>query len=492
MTVVRTRFAPSPTGYLHIGGFRTALYAWLWARHNGGQFILRIEDTDQNRKVPGAVRAIIEAFQWFQLDYDEGPTRADLAAIGELWDGAPDVGGPAGPYVQSQRVARYREIAERLIELGVAYRCDCTPERLEQVRSEQQARKELTGYDGHCRDREVDPDSRHVVRLKFPASVHVVLNDIVRGEVVWDSPSLRDPVLLKSDGHALYHLACVVDDHDMEITHVLRGEEWLASTPIHLLLYQALGWEPPLFGHLSQILGKDGKKLSKRHGAAAIEEFRQAGYLPEALLNYAALIGWNPGASEEHEILSRQDLIRLFELDRLNKAGGVFDFEKLEWMNGAYIRDLNVDEFTARVLPIIEGAGLSFDQQRWDPVARHIQERTKQLTDVVSLSDFLFRNEIERDVPAMLKKGMTAELAMQALELAQESLASLPSFEPEQIEAELRSLAERLGCKPGPVFMVMRIAISGKPVSPPLCESMMGLGRAVVLQRLKETKALLA
>jgi glutamyl-tRNA synthetase len=329
MKQIRTRFAPSPTGFSHVGNFRTAMYAWLHARHCGGKFLLRLEDTDQERLVPGAVRYIIESLQWLGVDIDEGPSHEELKAVNEYWEGAPNLGGPHGPYIQSRRTELYKKYAEELIAKGHAYRCDCTSEMLEKEREEQAAGKESIGYAGRCRTRDVPADVKHVVRFKIPEKVSLRLDDAVRGTVTWESPSLKDPVLLKSDGFPTYHLACVVDDHLMEISHVMRGEEWLSTTPLHLMLYDAFGWEKPVFCHLSQVLGGDGKKLSKRHGADSLNVLKENGYLPEAILNYVVLVGWSPGEGDAQEVFTRDELIKKFSLDHLNSAGGIFDGAKL-------------------------------------------------------------------------------------------------------------------------------------------------------------------
>jgi glutamyl-tRNA synthetase len=491
MKEVRTRFAPSPTGFQHIGGMRTAFFAWLLAKHYGGKFLLRIEDTDQQRLVSGAIKFILEELQWFNALPDEGPNVDELSKVGEAFDGAPNLGGPYAPYIQSLRLPRYKEIAEKLIELGVAYRCDCTPEMLEKERNEQMARKEQPGYSGYCRNRTVAADTKHVVRFKMPNKRSLTLMDAVRGRVAWDNIPLRDPVLLKSDGFPTYHLAVVCDDHDMSITHVLRAEEWLSSTPIHLLLYEALGWETPIFAHLPQVLGPDGKKLSKRHGATSSNVFREEGYLPEALLNYVVLIGWSPGDGEEQEVFSVEELIQRFDLEHVNKAGGVFDYNKLAWMNGVYIRNLSVDSFIERVLPFLERASLKVNIDQLKLIAVHVQERVKVLTEVAPMVEFLFNDKIERDLSAMLKKDMDTPKARKILELGLERLSKQADFTVASIEAVLRPMAEELGLKVGPLFSVFRIAVTGKTITPPLFESMFALGKQKTLERVRECMALL-
>ena len=489
MTEVRTRFAPSPTGFFHIGGLRTAFVAWLLAKHYGGKFLLRIEDTDRERLVPGAVRFILEELKWFGIVPDEGPSREDLRFIGEDWDRAPELGGPCGPYVQSRRLARYREVAEMLIACGAAYRCDCTPEMIEKERQEQLARKELPGYGGRCRTRNVPADKPHVVRLRIPEDAVVSFDDGVKGKVTWESIPLRDTILLKSDGFATYHLAAMVDDHDMRISHILRGDEWLSSTPIHILLYRALGWEMPKIAHLPVILGADGKKLSKRTGAPASNLLREQGFLAEAILNYVVLIGWNPGEGSEQEIFSPQELIEKFTLDRCNSANGVFDPNKFLWMNGMYLRRLSIDQFTARARPFIEKAGYKFDEAKWRPVAPHIQERAKLLSEVPAMVDFLFTEKITREMKEMFQKGVDAPKAKEILGKSIERVAAVSDFSHASLEAALRPLAEELGLKVGPMLGVVRIAVTGKKVSPPLFESMAALGKEAVVARMREALA---
>ncbi len=467
MKEVRTRFAPSPTGQLHIGGVRTALFEILLAHHHGGTAILRIDDTDRERLVPGAVEALIDDLRWVGLIFDEGP------------------------YPQSERLGRYKEIAEELIARGFAYRCDCTAERLAQERQEQTARKEPLGYSGYCRNRNVPASVPHVVRFKIPEDRAVTLFDAVKGEVHWEKIQLRDTVLLKSDGFPTYHLATVVDDHDMRISHILRADEWLSTAPLHLLIFEAMGWETPVFAHLPPVLGADGKKLSKRHGATFLSSFRDAGYLPEAILNFMALIGWSAGEGEEEEIFSLEELTRRFTLERVNNAGGVFSYEKLNWMNGVYIRKLTPEELEARLRPFLAATGLSVDSGKLRRIIPHVQPRLQLLPDAVPLVDFLFKDAIERDLPAMLKKGMDAPKAREICLAAAGKLAALETFDPPAIEAALRLVAEESGGKSGPIFTVIRIAVTGKTVTPPLFESIYALGQEQTVSRLRETVRLL-
>lgn len=491
MSEVRTRFAPSPTGLLHIGGVRTALYAWLLAKHHGGKFLLRIEDTDQERLVPGAIRFIIEELSWFGVTFDEGPSGEDLKKVGEHWEGAPAGGGPFGPYIQSLRLPRYQEVANLLIEKGFAYRCDCTPEMLERERLEQQARRELPGYSGFCRTRDVSPDSRHVVRFKMPAKRSVSVADAIKGRIAWDTIPLRDPVILKSDGFPTYHLAVVVDDHDMKISHVMRGDEWIPSTPLHLLLYEALEWTPPIFAHLPVVLGGDGKKLSKRHGATSSSVLREEGYLADALFNFVVLVGWSPGEGEEQEVFSKEELIRRFSLDHVNKSSAVFDYNKLSWMNGVYIRNLSDEAFLKAAEPFLEAKGLTGRTGMLAKIASLVKERVKTLTEVPPMVEFLYKDELDRETKGMFKQGIDKAKALEILNESLRRLEPTAGFEVAEIEPILRGLADELGLKPGAMFSVLRIAVMGKGVTPPLFESFSALGKETTLTRMRETIALL-
>ncbi len=492
MKPVRTRFAPSPTGALHVGGARTAFFAWLLARHSGGKFILRIEDTDRERLVPGAISGMIQELKWFGIEPDEGPSHAELLQAGENIEGIPNLGGAYGPYIQSLRGERYRAVAEDLIAKGVCYRCDCTPAMLEQERNEQMARKESPGYSGYCRDRNVSATAKHVVRFRMPFKKTVVLEDAVKGRVVWESAPLKDTVLLKSDGMPTYHLAVVVDDHDMEITHILRGDEWLSSAPIHVLLYEALGWEKPVFAHLPVIKGPNGKKLSKRDGSVNTSVFREDGYLPEALLNFTVLIGWSEGDGTEQEIYTRQDLVEKFSIERISQAGGIFDYGKLAWMNGSYIRALPYEEFHQFAKQRIEKSGFTVPDARLRAIGPLVQERVKVLAEISPMVEFLAEKPVERDLTQIVAKDMTLERASEVLGRAKDLLGSLPSFSHDQIEGALRPLVTEIGAKAGSVFGVLRIAIMGKKVTPPLFESLAALGKEETMARIDQAVPLVS
>ncbi|HKZ84347.1 MAG TPA: glutamate--tRNA ligase [Anaerolineae bacterium] len=503
---VRVRFAPSPTGYLHVGGLRTALFNWLFARKHGGVFILRIEDTDQKRYTPGGVRAIMDGLLWLGLQWDEGPDRASLRRMqtNEDYEGAPDVGGPHNPYIQSLRLPRYKEAAEELIARGAAYRCDCSPQRLEQVRKEQMARKEPPRYDRLCQNKKpgaVDPNRPHVVRLAVPLDGQTILHDAIRGQIVVENRIQDDFVLLKSDGFPTYHLAAMVDDHDMHISHVLRGDEWLPSLPKHFLIYQAFGWTPPVFAHLPVILNPTGKgKMSKRKAqpvggkfeeSVFVSEFREAGYLPEALRNFLALVGWAPGEGIEQEIFTIEELTSLFSLEHVNPAPAAFPYDKLDWMNGAYIRALPSGELAQRLYPFLLEAGVEVDVDALHKITPGIQERLVTLKDAVEMTDFLFGDGLSPDPAQLAGKGMAKETTLNVLKRAETILSAIEPFEAEPLEHAFREAAEAAGMKPGLFFTPIRVAVTGKTVSPPLFASIAALGREKTVERLKKAEQLL-
>ncbi len=481
---VRVRFAPSPTGHPHIGNIRTVVFNWLFARQQHGKFVLRIEDTDRTRYVEDAIHVITSGLRWLGLDWDEGP----------------EVGGDYGPYIQSQRLELYKQKAEELVAMGKAYRCDCSPERLEQVREAQRARGETPMYDGHCRNRpagEVSPDKPHVIRLKVPREGVTVMHDLLRGDIVFENRLLDDQVLLKSDGFPTYHLAVVIDDHLMGITHIMRGDDWISSEPKRLLLYEAFGWEPPVYAHVPLVLGPDGKKLSKRHGAVSIDEFRRQGYLPEALFNFLALLGWAPGGGEEREIFSREELIERFDITHINLAPAVFSYDKLNWMNGCYIRALSRDELLERLIPFWVEAGLIPPEVPVEilPTLKLlvplVQERLKTLRDVVELTDFVFTDIPVPPVEKLIGAKMTAAQSLEAIRRVQALMATVPHFEAEALEMPMRQLAADLGLKAGQLFGIVRNAVTGKEVSPPLFGSIEALGRTTTLKRLGRAEEVL-
>ena len=498
---VRVRFAPSPTGEPHIGNVRTVVFNWLFARKMGGQFILRIEDTDRVRYQPETIPVIMEGLRWLGLDWDEGPGLEELRRAGVENAEVYAVGGPYGPYIQSERLSLYRQVAEELVAAGWAYRCNCTPERLEAVRQAQRARGQPPMYDRHCRylpPGAISPEEPHVIRLKVPLTGRTVFQDVIKGEVVFENAGIDDQVLLKSDGFPTYHLAVVVDDHYMKVTHVIRGDDWVPSTPKHVLLYQALGWEMPVFCHVPLVTMPGGKKLAKREGATSITEFRKQGYLAEALLNFLALLGWAPGEGETQEIFSREELIERFDLYRVNRAPAAFSYDKLDWMNGVYIRSFSPDDLLERLLPFWQEAGLvpTPCPPETRAVLRRIvpliQERIKHLTDVVEMTDFFFMDIAPPSVDDLLAQGLDAGRAAEVLRRAREVLADVPDFSEESIEPPLRALVAELGLNNRQVFGLIRVATTGKAVSPPLFGTLSILGRERVLARLEAAERQLA
>ncbi|MDA0733777.1 MAG: glutamate--tRNA ligase [Chloroflexi bacterium] len=473
---IRVRFAPSPTGFPHIGNIRTAFFNWLFARSNGGKFIVRVEDTDQERLVPGAVDAILDGLVWLGIDWDEGPR----------------VDGPFGPYLQSERLDLYRQAADRLIAQGNAYRCYCTRERLAEVREVQQKEKRSIGYDRHCKSltkeqcQDLDAaGAPSVVRFAMPGSGTTEVNDLIRGQVEWQNELVDDFVLLKSDGFPTYHLAVVVDDHLMEISHVLRAEEWLSSTPRHLQLYRAFDYPPPRFGHLPMILGPDRSKLSKRHGATSIMEYRDAGYLPEALKNFMVLLGWS--LDDQTDVMPLDVIIKNFSLERVGKPAAIFDLERLGWMNGIYIRQLAPTELAAQMLPFLErdlpAELLPVDWEYFLRIVPLIQERLKLLSESAQITSYFFEDRLDYSAANLVQKGMDAESAVTALQRAGHALIGIDTFEAETIEQALRATAVELEFKPREFFGTLREAITARSATPSLFEVMAVLGKDRVLAR---------
>ncbi|MFW6075801.1 MAG: glutamate--tRNA ligase [Chloroflexota bacterium] len=469
-TPVRVRFAPSPTGDLHIGGARTALFIYLFARQHDGDFILRIEDTDQKRYDEASITSITESLRWLGLNWDEGP----------------EVDGPFAPYFQSQRLEHYREHADWLLEHGHAYECFCSSERLTALREEQRKEGRPPGYDRHCRnlteeERQAKRDEgiTPVVRLKMPLDGTTSGYDLLRGDITFENQKLEDAVLLKSDGFPTYHLAVVVDDHLMEISHVTRGEEWIPSFPLHLVLYQAFGWDLPVFVHMPTILKPDGKgKLSKRDGAASVLALRDQGYLPEAVVNYLALVGW--AYDDRHEIFSMDDLIEKFQLKRVNPAPARFNYEKLNWMNQHYINHiLDADTLTKRALPHLQSAGLVGDVEENSADYAHardaislVQDKMKFLTEAPELTSFFFVEPDDYEADLLIPRKTEPSDALRGLQGAREVIAEIGVEDEEKLEERLRALAGELGLKAGQLFMPIRVAVTGRTASPGLFETL--------------------
>ena len=483
---IRTRFAPSPTGFMHVGNLRTALYEYLIARSLGGSFLLRIEDTDRERLVDGAVDAIYRTLARVGLRHDEGP----------------DVGGDFGPYVQSERLHLYRPHAESLVASGHAYRCFCTKERLESLRAPAPSASEdegaasgsgfSAGYDRHCRDLPeaeirhlLDAGTSFVIRQRMPLSGSTVFQDAVYGSISVDNAELEDQVLLKSDGYPTYNFANVVDDHLMAVTHVVRGSEYLSSTPKYQLLYEAFGWAPPVYVHLPVVNGPDGKKLSKRHGAVSFEALVEEGYLPEAVVNYIALLGWSPGGTRE--IFTLDELCTVFSIGGISRSPAVFDYDKLRWFNGEYLRKMSPEEFCTVAAPwlaaSLPGGGAGLDLSR---LAGALQPRVTQMTQIPTLVSF-FREQPDYDIRLFSNEKMKTDpaLAAEMLEKAEKELAGLAVWTHDALHAALVGLAQREGRKNGQVMWPVRIAASGMEVTPGgAIEILSVLGRGESLRRI--------
>jgi glutamyl-tRNA synthetase len=466
---IRVRYAPSPTGALHLGGARTALFNFLFARQKGGQFLLRIEDTDRARLKPGSQEQIEEGLRWLGMTWDEIPL------------------------VQSERKPIYQQAANQLLESGSAYRCFCTPERLEQMRAEQRARHEPERYDRRCRaiareesDRRAAAGERFVVRQAMPTEGTTTLQDLVMGTVSFRNDTLDDHVLLKSDGFPTYHLAFAVDDHAMRISHIIRGDGWLPSAPKHLLLFQAFNWLPPAFAHLPLVLGPDKKPLAKRHGAKDVLEYREAGYLPEAVDNFIAFLGWSPGTDQD--IFSMAQLIQAFDLTKIQASPAVANLERLDWLNGQFIRRLSPDDLAARVAPKLPAV----PPQALAPLIPLVQERLRTLNDAPEMLRFFFEEPDTYRPEQLIPKGRDAAAAITALTTAATTVRALTDWTPASIEAALRQLAERLGWSSRDLFMALRVAVTGRTVTPPLIESISRLERTTVVARLERAARALA
>ena len=485
----RVRFAPSPTGRMHLGSARTALYDYLLARRTGGQFILRIEDTDVKRYVPGAEEELMEGLRWLGIHWDEGP----------------DVGGPYGPYRQSERKEIYLEYAQKLVAGGHAYPCFCTPDRLEQMRQAQQELKQQLHYDGTCRS--LDPDEaarriaggeKYVIRFKTPRDGVVTAHDALRGDITVANRLIDDYVLVKSDGLALYHLAAMVDDYLMKITHVIRTAEWLPTFPLHVHIIRAFGWPQPVFVHPSVFLKPSGKgKMSKRDAAQVMKaghsifvgDLKALGYIPEAAVNWTALMGW--AYDDRTEFFTLSDLVEKFNIDHLNPAPAAINFTKLDYFNGLHIRHLEIADLARRIKPYFEAADYVVNDERLRQITPLIRERLVTLDDAVAFAGFFFRDEVNPAPEALIGKGMSAAASADVARRACQILGALPAFTPAALEPPLRDLVTASGLSAGQVFGILRAAITGQTVSPPLFESMAIVGREKVLARLQKALQLL-
>ena len=480
---IRVRFAPSPTGHTHLGSGRTALYNYLLARQSGGKFILRIEDTDQKRFVPDAEKELIDSLHWLGLDWDEGP----------------DVGGPYGPYRQSERREIYQAHVKTLIDSGQAYYCFCTADRLDKVRQAQQREKQNPRYDGMCRGLDLDEAARrvangerHVIRFKMPSEGSITVRDRIRGDIVVENTSLDDSIIVRSDGLPVYHLAAMVDDQLMKVTHVIRGLEWLSTFPLHVHIIRAFGWREPEFIHLSVFLKPSGKgKMSKRESANLIQEgpsifvkdLADQGYIPEGVVNWTALMGWS--YDDHTEFFTLNDLVDKFSLDKLNPAPAAINFTKLDHFNGVHIRNLELADLARRVKPYFVKAGYHVDDQKLLKMIPILRERLVTLDDAIPFGGFFFKDDVYPDLQELVGKGMDAQASAEILRQIYLVIESLSDYSRDSLEQSIRTVIEDRGLGVGQVFGILRMVITGQKVSPPLIESMEIIGREIVLNRIQ-------
>jgi glutamyl-tRNA synthetase len=485
---VRVRFAPSPTGHLHLGGARTALFNYLLAKKTGGRFILRIEDTDQKRFVEGAEQEIMDGLRWLGIDYDEGP----------------DIGGAFGPYRQTERKENYQRRAQELVAKGFAYPCFCTPERMEKVRDEQNKNKQQLRYDGFCRDlnpteaaQRMANGERYIIRFKTPREGSTVAHDHLRGDIVTENQHLDDYVLLKSDGLPTYHLAAMVDDHEMQITHVFRSSEWLSTFPLHVQILRAFGWQEPAWIHLSVFLKPSGKgKMSKRETAEAmkdgysifLKDMKKLGFTPEGVLNWIALMGW--GVAED-DVMTLDQMIERFTIDSLTPSPAAINFQKLDHFNGTHIRLLPTEELAARLKPYFLADGLTVDDAALLKIVPIIRERLVTLDDCLAFATFFFKETVEPTSEDLVAKGLDAKQSADVARKSYEILAALPELTHAAAEPPMRAYVESSGLSPNQVFGIIRVAVTGQKVSPPLFESMEIIGKEKVLERLERAVQIL-
>ncbi|EKE11677.1 MAG: hypothetical protein ACD_15C00037G0006 [uncultured bacterium] len=485
---IRVRFAPSPTGFIHIGNLRTVLFGYLFAKKNNGTFIVRIEDTDQNREVEGALEKVLEMLQWINIVTDEGVM---LDSNGKVLEK-----GEFGPYIQSKRLDLYKRYAQELVEKGHAYPCFCSEERLNEVRERQKTEGEAPKYDGYCRkfsaqeaQEKIANGEKYVIRMKVPEEKTITFTDLVYGEISIESENVDDQVLIKSDGFPTYFLAVVVDDHLMEISHIFRGDDWLSSAPKLVLLYEFFGWEMPAFVHVPNVISGNGKKLSKRRDSVSVEQFKQDGYLPEALINFLALLGWNPGKGETQEIFSIAEIIQKFDLAHVHKAGAVFDLKKLDWINAQYIKKLSLDELYQKSLEFLAQKDFyrnASDDKKTEEYLKKVltieQERLVNLSEVGEYNRFFF-TDIEYDKEMLRWKKITDQELIESLEKSKTVLDEIP-----QENWEIKTLEEKLfaaaGDKKGDLLWPLRVALSGAQKSPSPMELAWVLGKSESLKRL--------
>lgn len=483
MSKVRLRFAPSPTGYLHIGGLRTALYSYLYAKQNDGKYILRVEDTDQTRLVKGATKNLVDALTKVGVMHEEGVFVDD--------DGNVFQKGEFGPYIQSERLDIYKEHVQKLIDSGDAYYCFCSKERLDDVREKQKAANMVPRYDGKCRnlskeeaEEKIANGEEFVIRMRLPKNKEFKFNDPIRGEISFNSNDVDDQVLMKSDGFPTYHLAVVVDDHLMEISHAFRGEEWLSSTPKQLFLYEAFGWEAPVFAHLPTILNKEKKKLSKRHGDVAVKDFFKKGYLKEGLINYIALVGWSPDSNQE--IFTMEELVKEFDLARVSKSGGIFDVNKLNWVNNKHIKNQDISYITDLSLPYLKEAKLiseSFDREKLEEMINVVRDGVDYLSQMPEKLQMFLEEKVEpenEEAEKMLKGDHTETLLKDLKEKVQEADVINDDF----ANSIFKKLQNDTGIKGKNLYMTVRVALTGQCHGPEMTDTIKILGREKILKRI--------
>jgi len=469
---VRVRYAPSPTGYIHIGNLRTALFNYLFARHHNGVFVLRIEDTDQARKVEGAVENLIHSLNLLGIDYDEGPFK----------------GGPYGPYFQSQRLDIYRKYCNELLEKGWAYYAFETPEELEEMRRLQQIEGRQTMYDRRARsltksevEKLLNEGRPYVIRLKVPLDDEVKFEDVIKGTIRIETNLIDDQILLKSDGFPTYHLANVIDDHLMKISHIIRGEEWVTSVPKHILIYKALGWEPPIFAHVPLLLNPDKTKLSKRQGDVAVEDYLRKGYLKEALINFIALLGWNPGEGEENEFFTMQELIERFSLERVHSAGAVFNIQKLDWMNNEYIKRYDIDELTELVLPFLEEGGIdTSDKIKIKKILNIVRVYVNKLNELPQHFRMFFVDKVEFENPDY-QEVVKTDISKRVFKELILRLQGVSELTAEEFKQATQDIQKSTGIKGKNLFKPIRLALTGKEHGPelPIVAELLGKDKVI-------------
>ncbi len=487
---VRVRFAPSPTGFVHIGSLRTALYNYLFAKRMGGEYILRVEDTDRTRIVDGAIENMLEAMAWAGVNHTEGVVLGENKEITQV--------GEYGPYIQSERLDIYKDYIQQLLDSGKAYYCFCSKERLDEVREKQKEAGETPKYDGNCRNlskEEVEAKlaagEEYVIRLKLPENHVIKFTDLVRGETEFNTDELDDQVLIKTDGFPTYHFAVVIDDHLMKITHVIRGEEWISSTPKHVYLYEAFGWEAPTFVHLPNILNKEKKKLSKRHGDVAVEDFKKKGYLPEGLVNYVALVGWSP--DDNQELFTMKELEEYFSIERVSKSGGVFDTDKLNWVNQHYIKDASDEYITDLAIPFLIEAGYITEEDaknRYDFVkdmVSVVKEKLQYVKEVTEHVNIFFGDKVELETEEC-REFLKLEHIPTLINALEEKIGAADEINEEAFKAMLKEIQKEHGIKGKNLFMGTRIILTGQMHGPDLPKAAAVIGKDMCLNRIKYVK----